>query len=214
MKDFANIARPLHRLTERGAVFCWSKECQEAFLKLRRCLVTTSVLAYPDFSRRFTLDTDASDTGIGAVLSQLDTDSRKRVVCYASCAFSKPERNHCMTKWELLAVVCFTKQFRPFLLGRRFTLRTDHGSLTWLTNFKEPEGQVARLLECLQEFDFEVVHRRGRQHTNADALLHRPCEQCGHNNTEPDICVFDLWVSQDTNQIRQSQLHDDLSASS
>ena len=75
-----------------------------------------------------------------------------------------------MTRRELLAIVEFVQHFRQYLLGRQFTLRTDHGSLVWIRNFKEPEGQVARWLERLAEYDFAVVHRRGSQHSNADAL--------------------------------------------
>ncbi|KAL5509263.1 hypothetical protein EMCRGX_G004601 [Ephydatia muelleri] len=82
----------------------------------------------------------------------------------------KAERKYCVTRKELLAVVTFTKHFRPYLLGRHFTHRTDHSSLQWLYNMKEPEGQLARWLEQLQEYDFAVIHRRGCNHGNADAL--------------------------------------------
>uniref|UniRef100_A0A3P9LUG1 Gypsy retrotransposon integrase-like protein 1 n=1 Tax=Oryzias latipes TaxID=8090 RepID=A0A3P9LUG1_ORYLA len=72
------------------------------------------------------------------------------------------------------------KHFRTYLLGTRFTLRTDHASLTWLLNFRQPEGQVARWIEVLQEYDFSIHHRPGQQHANADALSRRPCllEEC------------------------------------
>lgn len=97
------------------------------------------------------------------------------MVAYYSCSLSRPERNYCVTRRELLAVVLAVRHFRPYLLGTRFTLRTDHASLTWLLNFKQPEGQVARWLEILQEYDFDIQHRPGRQHGNADALSRRPC---------------------------------------
>ena len=171
IRDFALIARPLHCLTERTAKFRWTNECQAAFEELRRRLTTDPVLAYPDFSRQFILDTDASDTGIGAVLSQVDENGRERVISYGSRLLTKPERRYCVTRRELLAVVTFTRQYRSYLAGQRFTLRTDHDSLTWLRNFKEPEGQLVRWLEKLQEFDFEIVHRRGKKHSNADALV-------------------------------------------
>ncbi len=72
-------------------------------------------------------------------------------------------------------MVLAIRHFRPYLLGTKFTLRTDHASLTWMLNFRQPEGQVARWLEILQEYDFEVQHRPRRQHANADALSRRPC---------------------------------------
>eukprot|EP00731_Ephydatia_muelleri_P010068 Em0005g654a len=94
----------------------------------------------------------------------------EQVIAYASRVVSKQERKHSVTRRELLAVVTFTKYFRSYLLGRRFILRTDHSSLQWLYDFKELEGQTVRWLEQLQEFNFEVVHRSGHSHRNADAL--------------------------------------------
>ena len=177
VEKFAHVARPLHRLTERTAAFNWTDECQVAFEELSQRLTSAPVLAYPDFSKPFILDTDASETGIGAVLSQVDTEGRERVVAYGNCLLMKPERRYCVTRRELLAVVTFVRQYRSYLTGRQFLLRTDHGSLTWLRNFREPEGQLARWLERLQELDFEIVHRQGKWHTNADALSRLPCQQ-------------------------------------
>ena len=125
------------------------------------------------------LDTDASNLGIGTVLSQVQDDDHERVIAYGSKVLSKPERRYCVTHRELLAVVNFLQHFRPYLLGRHFTLRSDHGSLTWLCNFKEPEGQLARWLEKLQECDFTIVHRPGQRHSNADAFSRLPCKRCG-----------------------------------
>ena len=91
VKDFATIAKPLHRLTEKTAKFEWTDECQAAFKEIRRRLVTAPILAFPDYTRPFILDTDASDTGIGAVLSQVQKDERERVIAYASRVLTKPE---------------------------------------------------------------------------------------------------------------------------
>jgi len=110
----------------------------------------------------------------GAVLSQRRGD-REQAVAYYSRALNQAERNYCVTRRELLAVVRALQHFQPYLHGSRFLLRTDHASLTWLLNFRNPEGQVALWLEALQEYDFEVQHRPGRQHGNADALSRRPC---------------------------------------
>ena len=189
VKGFASIAKPLHKLTEKNSVFKWTEECQEAFIELRHRLTSTPALAHPDFSKPFTLDTDASNTGIGAVLSQEGEDGVEHVIAFGSRLLTKPERNYCVTRRELLAVVFFTNHFRPYLMGRKFCLRTDHGSLQWLKNFKDPEGQLARWLEKLQEFDFDVVHRRGKQHGNADAMSRKPCTQCGRSSHEESLSI-------------------------
>ena len=147
IREFAHTARPLYRLTERTATFKWTEECADAFQALRQSLCSTPVLAYPDFTRPFILDTDASDTGIGAVLSQTSSDGNERVIAYGSRLLTKPERQYCVTRRELLAVVYFTKQYRSYLTGRKFVLRTDHGSLTWLRNF--PQISSSTLLNML-----------------------------------------------------------------
>ena len=209
IQDFAKIAKPLHRLTEGSTPFKWTAECHTAFLDLRQRLVSAPVLAHPDFNRQFILDTDASDTGLGAVLSQVDDQGREHVVAYGSRVLSKPERQYCVTRRELLAVVTFTHHLRPYLLGRRFLLRTDHGALLWLQNFREPEGQLARWLERLQELDFEAIHRKGRNHTNADALSRIPCQQCGRDshNTVPSSSPVDPFTSVTScTQIPSSQI--------
>ena len=140
-------------------------------------LTTAPILAHPDFSQPFILDTDASDLAIGSVLSQ-KIDNKERVLAYASRTLSKAERKYCVTRKELLALVYFVKYFRHYLYGREFTVRTDHGSLRWLMNFKNPEGQVARWLEVLSTYTFTVEHRPGRLHGNADSLSRKPVSPC------------------------------------
>ena len=86
---------------------------------------------------------NASNTGIGAILSQVLEGGGERVIAYGSRMLSKQELRYCVTRRQLLAMVSFLQQFRLCLLGRPFLIQTDHGSLTWLSNFKEPEGQLA-----------------------------------------------------------------------
>ena len=114
--------------------------------KLRLLLSQAPVLAHSNFKNAFTLDTDASDTGIGAVLSRIGEDGKEHVIAYGSRLLTKPECKYCVTRKELLAVVYFIAKYRPYLLGQKFTLRTDHG---WLQNFNDPKGQLARWLERL-----------------------------------------------------------------
>ena len=178
VEGFAQNSKPLHQLTEKGRRFEWNDECQYAFDTLKQRLTSPPLLAYPRPTEDYILDTDASNDGIGAVLSQIQ-DGQERVVAYASKVLSKAERNYCVTRRELLAVVVFLKHFRQYLYGRHVLVRTDHGALRWLINFRNPEGQLARWLEVISTYDVEIKHRAGRIHSNADALSRKPCRQCG-----------------------------------
>jgi transposase InsO family protein len=178
MPDFAAVSQPLIKLTEKTTDFVWGEAQETAFEALKEKLVSAPILGFPDPDLSFTLDTDASDHGIGAVLSQV-VNGQEVVIAYGSRVLTKPERRYCVTRRELLAVVHFTRVFRHYLLGRPFVLRTDHASLKWLRSFKSPEGQVARWLEALEEYQMEVVHRPGKKHQNADALSREGCVQCG-----------------------------------
>ena len=173
VRGYAEVAAPLTALTRQNQPFSWTGECQAAFDALKQALVSPPVLAMPDDHGTFILDTDASDSSIGAVLSQVQGGVEK-VIAYAGRSLSKQERNYCVTRRELLAIVHFARYFRQYLLGRRFTIWTDHAALTWLQRTPEPIGQNARWLELLGEF-FDIKHRAGTSHGNADALSRRPC---------------------------------------
>lgn len=179
IQGFATIAKPLHRLTEKGKRFSWDDESEQAFQRLKRALIEAPVLTYPERDGLFIIDSDASQFGIGAVLSQ-EQGGNERVISYFSRTLSKAERQYCVTRKELLAVVCAVKQFHHYVYGRRFLVRTDHGALRWLINFKNPEGQLARWIEILDTYDVQIQHRPGRVHQNADALSRRPCGPCSH----------------------------------
>ncbi|ROT64723.1 hypothetical protein C7M84_017328 [Penaeus vannamei] len=177
---FAQIASPLHQLTRKGARFEWSATSQVAFDILKRALVEAPVLPYPDPASPYLLDTDASAEGLGAVLSQVK-DGKECVVAYYSAKFTDPEKNYCVTRKELLAIVKSTKHFHPYLYGAKFIIRTDHAALQWLKTLKAPEGQLARWLGRLEQYHYEVQHRPSRVHNNADSLSRRPCEpECQH----------------------------------
>ncbi|GBN29399.1 Retrovirus-related Pol polyprotein from transposon 297 [Araneus ventricosus] len=130
--------------------------------------------------KEFILDTDASTEEIGVVLSQ-KIGNEECVIAYFNKSLGKPERNYCVTRKELLGIVTSIEQFHHYLYGQKFLLRTDHASLRWLLNFREPEGQIARWIQRLQEYDFEIQHCKGTSHGNTDALSRRPCKQsCKH----------------------------------
>ena len=121
----------------------------------------------------YIVDTDASGGAIGAILSQIQ-DGEEKVICYGSRVCSSAEQTYDVTRRELLAIIFFLKTFRPYLLGRRFLLRTDHSALQWLRRTPVPIGQQASWLSVLEEFDFQVQHQAGVAHGNADAISRRP----------------------------------------
>ena len=139
----------MHALTGKSASFHWSPACDAAFRLLKQRLTTAPILAYPDVSPtapHFVLDTDASAFAKGAVLSQTQGES-ERVLQYASKCFTKAQRNYSATERELLALVHFVEEFRPYLLGRSFIVRTDHAALRWLQTLSESRGRRARGLK-------------------------------------------------------------------
>lgn len=178
---FSEVAFEISQLTKKDVSFIWSEKCQEAFDKLKVALCEAPILAYPVPHCDFILDTDASNVGIGSVLSQVQ-NGKECVISYGSKKLDKVQQRYSVTRRELLAVVTFIHQYRHFLLGRRFLLRTDHGSLKWLFSFKDPQGQLARWIETLSQYTFTIEHRPGSKHKNADALSRKDGENplCEH----------------------------------
>ena len=134
----------------------------------------------------FILDTDASDHAIGAELLQVQ-DGIERVIAYGSFSLQPCQKRYCTTRKELLAIVRFTNHFKHYLLGQEFVVRTDHSSLIWLTNFKQPQGQLARWIEELSRFNLKIEHRPGKFHSNADAL-----SRLDNGNLCPDTNLNEL----------------------
>ena len=194
---FSTRASPLNQLLEKERPFIWTPECQRAFDDLKSALTGEEVMAYPQDDGLYILDTDASNTGIGATLSQLQwceitQKEEERPILYASKTFTKTQKQYCVTRRELLAIVTFVQQFRHYLLGRKFLVRTDHSALCWMMSFKEPQCQMARWLEILSQFDFKIEHRAGKKHGNADSLSRIPCEPQECNCYDGETVIADL----------------------
>ena len=183
IKNFSDIAAPMFSVLKKKKPFFWGPEQSASFRSLCRELVSPAVLAMPTRHGRLYLDTDASSVAIGAELWQ-DQNGVKRVLSYGSFALSKPQMSYCTTRLELLAVVRFCLYFKNALLAQEFTVTTDHFALKWLLNFKNLEGQLARWVEILSQFNMTIEHRPGRHHLNADALSRRP-------NDDPCLVISD-----------------------
>ena len=167
--QFATISEPLTRLLKKGKRCEWGNDQARAFNSLREHLVDAPTLICPNFEEPFVLQTDASSVGLGAVLTQT-VASEERVIAFASRALSDTEKRYSVTEQECLAVIWAIQKFRPYLEGYRFTVITDHSSLRWLHNLKNPTGRLARWALELLEYDYEVIHRKGALHHVPDAL--------------------------------------------
>ena len=142
IQNYAGLTSIHYKLTGSKATFEWQESHHEAFVSVKEKLVNAPLLTYPNATNIFILDTDASGTAIGVVLSQLQ-DGDEKVISYGSHVLTPEQRKYCITRRQLLAVVRFTRQFCHYLLGHKFYMRTDHNSLTWLLRFKYIEGQLA-----------------------------------------------------------------------
>ena len=180
VSGFAKITAPLTDLTKTGvdvAVRSQSAECQKAITTLIEAMTTEPViLRMPRSDRPFILKTDGAATeGIGGVLSQTDDDGNERVVSYFSRRLNAHERNYTVTEIELLAAVESIKNWRSYLWNKRFTLVTDHSALKWLHSMKDtieggPSSRLMRWNLKLMEYQFDIEHKPGKLHLDADAL--------------------------------------------
>ena len=175
IKNYALLVQPLQQLVnESKSGPIQLDQCHlDVIENIRDKLCNAPIFPYPNPDYTFVLDCDASETAIGCELLQL-VDGTEKVIAFGSYSLTPAQRRYCTTRKELLAVIRFTRQFRHYLLGRPFVVRTDHNSLTWLMSFKNIEGQLARWMEELAQFDMSVVHRAGKLHVNADALSRIP----------------------------------------
>ena len=186
IKEYASTTEPLCAMLRGENKFIWNEERQGAFEKLRLALISPPILALPTTDGYYVLDTDASCDSIGAVLSQIQ-DGKERVIAYASKAMTKTQRKYCITRKELLAIYTFVLKYKYYLIGRKFTVRTDHQALKWLLDWSSPNtSQYCVWKAELEIYDMKVEFRRGEDHTNADALSRTPpCEQCRLQHQDP-----------------------------
>ena len=160
---------------QRNVPVCdqWSQECDDAFRRLKTALTTTPILGNPDYSTSFIVETDACDTGLGAVRSQMQ-DGKRRVIAYASRSLRGAKKNmdnYSAMKFELLALKwAITEQFRDYLLSAKFTVSTDNNPLTFLMTKSKLSTVEQRWTAALAPFNFDIKYRSGKLNVNADVL--------------------------------------------
>lgn len=198
IQGFSTLVSPITTLLKKSSKWEWSPKAEESFCQIKERLACAPVLVCPDFSKPFILQTDASNVGLGGVLSQ-DLDDGEHVIAYGSRALTKAEQKFTATEKECLAVLWAVEKYRPYLEGSTFTVITDHHSLLWLHNLKDPVGRLARWAVRLQQYDFKVIHRKGSAHVVPDALS-RGIESC--ELLEVSAPIQDQWYLRTCDLVR------------
>lgn len=168
--NFAKLTKPFTSCLRKGATINVNDPIYiKTFEDCKVILTNEPLLQYPDFSKEFNLTTDASNFAIGCVLSQ-GPIGQDKPIAYASRTLNPAEQNYSVIEKELLAIVWGTRYFRPYLFGRKFKIITDHQPLQWLMNLKEPNSRLVRWRLKLEEFEYDIIYKKGKKNTNADAL--------------------------------------------
>ncbi|KAL1563529.1 hypothetical protein AAHA92_05986 [Salvia divinorum] len=169
IKDFAKIAQPWTRLLQNEFEFDFDEKCKEAFQLLKERLISALIIHSPNWNYPFEVMCDASDYAVGAVLGQ-KIDGKSYVIFYASKTLNQAQKNYDITEKEMLAVVYSFEKFRPYLLGSKVNVFTDHAAIKYLLVKKESEPRLIRWVLLLQEFDWKVQDKKGTENRVADHL--------------------------------------------
>ena len=209
VKDFSRIAYPLYELTSPKKDFKWTEEHKKAFRELKEKMSSPPVLSFPAKKGKFILYTDASDYAIGSVLCQIQ-DNIERVIAYGSRKLAASEINYSVTKKELLAMVVFTRQFKHYLWGVEFEIRTDHKSLQYVLRGKnDTSSQFCRWRAELEMYNFQIKYIKGTDNVIADVMSRLP-ETSIETNYEIDITenLYDDHIRTVMKLLQQKRLNE------
>ena len=190
---FSHITRPLNELTRKGIQFQWGQKEQHAFETLRAKLISEPILRQPQLDQQFEIKVDASGFAIGVVLMQRDQEGKKHPVAYFSATLTEAERNYDIFSLELYAIVWALCHWRAFVAGspEPIIIYTDHANLQcWRELHKVPQ-RIAREMMELEEYNFKLVHIKGRENGRADTLSRWPSYDQGDEDNEGVVVLPD-----------------------
>lgn len=177
----------LYRLTKKGAPFVWSEECNQAFEKCKRLLVTNDLLIHYDPKKPIVIHCDASPYGLGAILSHI-VDGQDRPVLFTSCTLTKAQQNYAQLHREALAIVFAVKKFHKYIFGQKFTIYSDHQPLQEIFNEKKntpiAAGRLQRWSIFLAMYNYQIEYKKGSKIGNADGLSRLPLQNENDIETE------------------------------
>ena len=183
--NLAALTAPLAELLKKGNGFRWKEIHEKAFSDVKEAVAQPVALHRPDPSRKFVLQTDASQIGMSAVLYQEKEDGTRQIVSHASAKFGPTESKYHVNEQECLALVWAIKYYRHFLEDRHFIVRTDSRALTWLEKFKDTRAKLTRWALMLQEYSFAIEHVPGSKNELPDFLSRNPSKDTPYHS-EPD----------------------------
>ena len=190
---FSHVARPLNELTRKGAQFQWGQKEQLAFETLRTKLISEPILRQPQLHQQFEIEVDASGFAIGAVLMQRDPEGKRHPVAYFSATLTEVEQNYDIFSLELYAIVRALQHWRAFVARSPETIiiYTDHVNLQyWREPHKVPRRIACEMMES-EEYNFKLVHIKGRENGRADALSRWPSYDQGEEDNEGVVVLPD-----------------------
>lgn len=173
IRNFSSIAQPLTKLTSTSIPFTWTEQAEAAFKRLKQLFTSAPVLVQPDPTLQFIVEVDASDSGIGAVLSQRSSLDQKLHPCaFYSRRLSQAERNYDVGNREPLAIKLALEEWRHWLEGaeQQFIVWTDHKNLSYIQTAKRLNSRQARWSLFFSRFDFSLTYRPGSRNVKPDAL--------------------------------------------
>jgi hypothetical protein len=179
LPNVAGLLAPLHELLRKGVVWRWGNRQQAAFEASKRLLQSDRVLVHYRSDSDLVLSCDSSGFGLGAVLSRRLSDGSERPISFASRSLSAAEKSYSTLDREACAVMFAVRKFHRYLMGRKFSIVTDHKPLIYLFSETKstPQMSSARRLRWsleLGSYDYQIVHRAGKDNQNADALSRLP----------------------------------------
>ena len=167
---FARIATPLTNLTKKNAPFDWTENCSKAFEALKEKLTHAPVLVRAQIDQPFILTTDASNTHVGGVLSQIQQDGQNKPIAYFSKKLNSTEGRYSVTDKEALAIVLACRHFHHYLWGSCFTVVTDHQPLTTIFKRKTKSPRMNRWILEMREYSYQIRYIKGKENVVADQL--------------------------------------------
>ncbi|KAL7723989.1 hypothetical protein ACLKA6_001958 [Drosophila palustris] len=187
IRGYASLTSPLTDALKHKKHFEWSEDAEKSFQTLKAEMCKAPVLHTPNFEAPFFIHCDASHTGVGGVLMQVNEENDEVPIAYMSRKLNKCQRNYSVTEKECFAAILSIKKFRPYVEGHAFTVITDHASLKWLMSQSDLSTRLARWALKLQAYTFEIQHRKGSKNIVPDALSRTYTEDLSAIKTEQII---------------------------